>query len=109
MTAPGMRGGGDAGMIHAGTQGRHDDARLVEPHRRLMVAVLQTVLDDCRGSAHRRKAGRGPGADPQGTDHAIAYTTSTDRVWPFSFENICEALGLDADSLRRELHKENGV
>jgi hypothetical protein len=28
---------------------------------------------------------------------------STDRTWPFSFENLCEALGIDADALRLEL------
>jgi hypothetical protein len=33
---------------------RRADARLVEPHKRLMAAVLQTVVDDCRGSVYRR-------------------------------------------------------
>ena len=28
---------------------------------------------------------------------------SKDRVWPFSFENLCDALDLDADTLRRAL------
>jgi hypothetical protein len=28
---------------------------------------------------------------------------SKDRTWPFSFENLCDALGLDAGGLRREL------
>ena len=83
--------------------------RTAEPYRRLMAAVLQTVLDDCRGSAHRRRAGRGPSTNVQAARHAIAYVVSTDRAWPFSFENICEALGLDADRLRRELHKESGA
>ena len=31
---------------------------------------------------------------------------STDRTWPFSFENLCAALDLDASHLRRELRKE---
>ena len=34
---------------------------------------------------------------------AMAYVASTDRAWPFSFENLCEALGLDAGCLREEL------
>ena len=28
---------------------------------------------------------------------------SKDRVWPFSFENLCDALDLDARRLRRAL------
>ena len=28
---------------------------------------------------------------------------SKDRVWPFSFENLCDALDLDARKLRRRL------
>ena len=60
-------------------------ARLAEPHKRLIAAVLQAVVDDCRGgSVYRRSA-------------------STDRTWPFSFENLCDALELDAVALRREL------
>jgi len=74
-----------------------------EPHRRLMAAVLQTVVDDCRGSAYRRGAGLGPSPDRRQAREASAYLASTDRAWPFSFENLCEALGIDAAGLRREL------
>jgi hypothetical protein len=83
--------------------------RTAEPYRRLMAAVLQTVWDDCQGSVHRRRPGVKAGTDLQASRQAIAYATSTDRAWPFSFENICEALGLDADRLRQELHKESGA
>ena len=77
--------------------------RLAEPHKRLMVAVLQAVVDDCRGgSAHRRAAGYVELATRH-VDKAIAYVASTDREWPFSVENLCDALGLDADGLREEL------
>src|SRR2546427_11920991 len=47
-------------MIHdmLTTQGlRSPDSRLVEPYKRLMAAVLQTVVDDCRGSVYRRARG----------------------------------------------------
>jgi hypothetical protein len=74
----------------------------VDPHKRLMAAVLQTVVDDCRGSAYRRARGYDA---PSGLGRAIAYVASRDRAWPFSFENICDALGLDADCLRQELQK----
>jgi hypothetical protein len=77
------------------------DARLVEPHKRLMAAVLQTVVDDCRGSVYRRA--RGYRTARRHVRKATTYMASKDRTWPFSFENLCEALGLDAGCLRREL------
>lgn len=78
--------------------------RLAEPHRRLMAAVLQAVVDDCRGgSVYRRSAGY-TAVDRRSVREAIAYVTSGDRGWPFSFENLCDALGLDADGLRQELN-----
>jgi hypothetical protein len=64
-------------------------SRTDDPHRNLMVAVLRAAIEDaCDGRA----------AAP-----AMAYVTSTDRLWPFSFENLCDALDLDAGSLRRRL------
>ena len=75
-----------------------------EPRRRLMVAVLQTVVDDYRGSAYRRGAHH-PGPELRGTRRAIAYMENTDRTWPFSFENLCDALDIDAQGFRRELEK----
>src|SRR5947207_3708578 len=77
--------------------------RLAEPQKRLMAAVLQTVVDDCRGgSVYRRAAGYAM-IEARGVRQAVAYVASTDRAWPFSFENLCEALGVDPDGLREEL------
>lgn len=54
-----------------------------------MAAVLQAALDDVqRGDA------RG---------HALEWVASTDRAWPYSFENLCDALEMDAGDVRREL------
>ena len=78
--------------------------RRMEPHKRLALAVLQTVVDDCQGSSYRRAAGCAPRLDQRAYLEARAYLASTDRSWPFSFENLCDALGLDADGLREELH-----
>jgi hypothetical protein len=83
---------------------RRADAHLSEPHRRLMVAVLQTVVDDFRGSPYRRARGWDP-IDRRDRRDARAYLSSTDRGWPFSFENLCEALGLDAGHLRTALDR----
>ena len=72
-----------------------------------MAAVLQTVVDDCRGSVYRRTTGCSSPTDRRGIHRAIAYVASTDRVWPFSFENLCEALSLDAGRLRQQLKDEH--
>jgi hypothetical protein len=79
---------------------RAADGRRMEPHKRLMLAVLQTVVDDCRRLVVRHTGGS---AERRMTEEARAYIASTDRSWPFSFENLCEAMGLDANCLRREL------
>jgi hypothetical protein len=80
--------------------------RRFEPHRRLMAAVLQTVVDDCRGTVYRRATHQQIPTPLQGARQATAYMASRDRAWPFSFENLCEALGMDANCLRQELQKE---
>ncbi len=87
----------------------HPDSRLAEPHRRLMAAVLKAVVDDCRDSAERRAALAGDVAGPRSFDEAFDYVASTDRAWPFSFENLCDALGMDAECLRRELQCEESL
>ena len=85
----------------------HSDFRLAEPHRRLMAAVLKAVIDDCRDSAARRATmDGGMLPDLPLHDDVFDYVASTDRVWPFSFENLCDALGMDAECLRQELRKE---
>lgn len=63
--------------------------RSTTPHRKLMAAVLQAALDDVRDAAART--------------NALAYLESSDRSWPFSFENLCEALDMNAADVRRQL------
>ena len=76
--------------------------RLVEPRQRLMLAVLMTAVDDCQRSAFRA-ATTGRNGDRRAALEALAYVASTDRSWPFSFENLCDAVGLEAGALRRGL------
>jgi hypothetical protein len=90
------------------TQSVAGSGPLPEPMKRLMVAVLQAVLDDLRGSARGPVVGFRPPTDRRSYEQARAYVTSTDRHWPFSFENLCEAIGLDADTLRGELTRTFG-
>jgi len=82
---------------------RRAESHLAEPQRRLMAAVLQTVVDDCRGSAYRQARGYSMPVGRHDRRRASAYVASRDRTWPFSFENLCEALGVDVRRLRREL------
>jgi hypothetical protein len=74
----------------------------IEPQKRLMLAVLQTAVDDCLGSRTRQARGL-PRPGRKEHEDARAYVESTDRSWPFTFENLCEAIGLDAGWLRRRL------
>jgi len=76
-------------------------ARLVEPRKRLMLAVLMSAVSDCQQRMER--TGAGSTSARRTMLEAVAYVTSTDRSWPFSFENLCEAVGLDAGWLRRRL------
>jgi len=71
------------------------------PERRLAIAVLQTVLHDCRSAADEGDGDPAMARNPAARARAMAYVMSCDRCWPYSFENLCEAVGLDADYLRR--------
>jgi hypothetical protein len=94
-------------MIHIMLPAQYANrARLTEPHERLMAAVLRAAVDDCRGgTAYRRAIGKSA-VGVAGIRKARAYVISTDRTWPFSFENVCDALGLDTAALRRKLVSE---
>jgi hypothetical protein len=96
-------------MIDAATSivppawGPHECARDDNPHRQLMAAVLQTAVDDYWDSFCTRSAGYGTLAARRRCRQARRYMLSKDRAWPFSFENLCDALDLDAGRLRRAL------
>src|SRR5262245_56870419 len=82
---------------------RQPGQRLAEPEKGLALAVLQTVLYDCRGAGLGTANGRAQVRNRQAYDRAMAYAASRDRTWPYSFENLCETIGLDAGSLRQQL------
>jgi hypothetical protein len=85
---------------------RQPGQRLAEPEKRLALAVLQTVLYDCRGAGLRGANGRAQVRNRQAYDRAMAYVASRDRSWPYSFENLCETIGVDAGSLRQRLARD---
>jgi hypothetical protein len=78
--------------------------RAAQPERRLMAAVLQRAVDDLRGSPQRRRR-NALAPNRQVLRAAVSYVASSDRRWPFSFENLCEALRLEPRRVRRELRK----
>src|SRR5215471_2810873 len=84
---------------------RQPGKRLAEPEKRLALAVLQTVLYDCRGTGQRGANGRASVRNRQAYDRAMAYVASRDRSWPYSFENLCDTIGVDAGYLRRGIER----
>ena len=69
-----------------------------EPERRLAIAVLQDAVDCYQ--KHLRASDR---KAQQLFADAQEWICSDDRTWPFSFENICDLLQINAAYLRRGL------
>ena len=73
-------------------------ASKVCPERKLAVAVLSQAADDLQKFRYaRRGAGYSLYAD------ARKWIASNDRLWPYSFLNLCDVLHLAADVIRAEL------
>lgn len=68
--------------------------------RRLMVAILEDAVDVYRKQASARDRKR-----RQLFEDAEGWIESPDRSWIFSFENICDVLGIDAGYLRQGLRR----
>jgi hypothetical protein len=68
--------------------------------RRLMLAVLQDAVECYQKYALAR--------DPRGVElfrDASEWIESGERDWPFSYENVCEVLGLNPEYIRKGLSK----
>jgi len=66
--------------------------------RGLMLAILRDAVECYQKYALSR--------DPQGEElhrDAAEWIFSNDREWPFSFENICDVLGVSAEYVRTGL------
>jgi hypothetical protein len=70
----------------------------LDPERVLMLAVLQDAVvcfqDNVSATCKRKQAMH---------HDAAAWIESTDRSYFFSFENVCSALGYDAEYMRQGL------
>jgi len=75
---------------------RHDAS--LRPEKRLMLAVLEEAVADFQKYVV---------ASSREGQHLFRelehWFASDDREWPFAFASICDALGLEADWLRRGL------
>jgi hypothetical protein len=69
------------------------------PEMKLMYAVLEDAVDRCRKRWTTKKN------DQRLAREAEAWVFSDSLDWPFSFLNICAALGIDPDYLRRGLRR----
>lgn len=67
----------------------------LQPEKMLMLAVLQDALWYFSKNLGRRTY------DMQSL---LGWFASADRMWPFSFENICDGLEIDAERCRKHIH-----
>ena len=71
-----------------------------DPERRLRLAVLDDAIRYFQRYAHATDRG----AQALYED-AVDWLGSSDRTEPFAFENVCDALRLDAHAVRQRLHR----
>jgi len=69
-----------------------------QPEKRLMLAVLEEAV----AAYQKLSCATTPLARREFLE-AQSWIESDETRWPFSFRNICEALGLDGDSVREGL------
>ena len=74
--------------------------RIIQPERRLLLGVLIDAIVQLE-----RLAATPPGPRRTQFREAERWVRSNDRRWPFSFVNVCEALDLAYEPLRRALLK----
>jgi hypothetical protein len=70
----------------------------IQPERRLMLAVLSDAI-----VLFQTRAPAVPSAREHDCEEARRWILSNDRAWPYSFVNVCEALGIAFQPLRRAL------
>jgi len=78
------------------SNGRKD----VSPERRLIATVLlQTLEDITRYHNSKKSKERNRFLD------SVSYVESEDKLWPYSFNNLCDTMNLDADYVRSGIRK----
>ncbi len=70
----------------------------LQPEKRLMLAVLEDAV-----AVYQRFLLSTRPIDKTEFDDTVAWVWSEDRMWPFSFLNVCDHLNLNADHVRAGL------
>ncbi len=87
-------------MLPAQFFARRCTGTLLRPEQRLALAVLEDAVAAFQTNATaKHEQGRRYYAE------AAAWLTSDDTSWPFSFVNVCHAVGLDPESIRSGLRR----
>ena len=77
---------------------RHRSWSTMPGERRLLLAVLEEAVDSyCKTCGRRERRSQNQHQEAQ------EWIFSNDRSWFLSFQNICDVLDIDADSLRQRL------
>lgn len=77
---------------------RHRSRSSMPGERRLLLAVLEEAVDSyCKTCGRRERRSQNLHQE------AEEWIFSNDRSWFLSFQNICDVLDIDADSLRQRL------
>jgi hypothetical protein len=92
--------GGEVSRRDVAAVGEHGNwrRRIVQPERRLLLGILVDAIVQLD-----RLAAAPPGRYRQQYREAERWVRSNDRRWPFSFVNVCDALELAYEPLRRAL------
>lgn len=72
--------------------------RTDQPEIRLMLAVMEDAV-----ATYQRYASEQGRRNRRLFEEAESWINSTDTSWPYSFENICGALGFEPETLRKGL------
>lgn len=72
--------------------------RLLEPEKRLMLAILEDGI-----GCYLKNLFAGGAEGKRDFDEAAAWITETDGDWVFSFDSVCDALGLNPAYVREGL------
>lgn len=75
-------------------------SRQISPEKRLILAILDDAVQSFLVGLKPRN-----GKERREFEEAQQWMTEPEANWPFSFESICNALGLDPDYLRGGLEK----
>ncbi len=86
-------------MWHGSPVGRpYEQKRASSPERRLLIAVLWNAITEYQDLVCSRR-----GAEDVEGQRLRKWFFEHDEKWPFSFENVCEQLEIDPDSIRARL------